>query len=283
MRNLLNFIIRYSTWFVFTFYVLVSCVLLFSFNRMQQSVYLTSANAVTSKVYSGWANISGYFALRQINDRLQESNARLSNEVLNLRAQLAEARTLIADSLVDKMAAGRFTYETAAVVNNSIRHPRNYFTITRGALDGIKPGMGVVDQSGVVGIVDVTGEHTARVVSLLNEQQHFSVKIKGTPYVGTLSWKGGDPGVAYVEEVPRHVRFQAGDSIVTSGYSTTFPEGIPVGMVMNRVKSNDDNFFILKIRLASDFKTLGTVRIIKDRLKQELDSLAATDDNNQAL
>ncbi len=277
MRNLLNFIIRYSTWFVFTFYVLLSCILLFSRNRVQQSVYLTSANVVTSGIYGTWSGISGYFALRDINESLQLSNARLENEVLNLRAQLAEARTLIADSAASHLSYVRFGYEPAAVINNSTRHPRNYFTINRGSADGLRPGMGVVDQNGVVGIVNVTGLHTARVVSLLNETQHFSVKLKGTPYVGSLAWKGGDPTVAYVEEVPRHVKYRAGDTIVTSGYSTTFPEGIAVGTVMNRVKGKDDNFYILKIRLASDFKTLSTVRVIKDTLKAELDSLGGDD------
>ena len=84
--------------------------------------------------------------------------------------------------------------------------------------------------------------------------------------------------MAYVEEVPRHVAYRVGDTIVTSGYSTTFPEGIPVGTVLSRVRGQDDNFFTLKIRLASDFKTLGTVRVIKDELKAELDSLMVSDE-----
>ncbi|MDE7160539.1 MAG: rod shape-determining protein MreC [Muribaculaceae bacterium] len=278
VRNLLNFIIRFSTWFIFMFYVLLSCILLFSYNRMQQSIYLTSAGYVTSGVYSAWANVTGYFALRRINADLQERNALLETEVLNLRAQLAEAHTLIADTAAAAILPGRFDYEAAAVINNSTRHPRNFFTITKGAADGLIPGMGVVDHNGVVGIVNMVGEHTARVVSLLNETQHFSVRLKDSPYVGSLSWRGGDPDVAYMEEVPRHVKFRTGDTVVTSGYSTTFPEGIPVGTVLNRVRSRDDNFFTLKIRLASDFKTLGTVRVIKDELKAELDSLNSHDE-----
>ncbi len=245
---------------------------------MQQSVYLTSANRLTAGVYGTWTNITGYFALRQINRELQERNALLETEVLNLRATLAEARTLIADTAISAAMPGRFDYEAAAVINNSTRHPRNFFTITRGSEDGLKPGMGVVDHNGVVGIVNTVGAHTSRVVSLLNETQHFSVRLKDTPYVGSLSWRGGDPNVAYVEEIPRHVKYRTGDTIVTSGYSTTFPEGIPIGTIMSRVKSHDDNFFTLKIRLASDFKTLGTVRVIKDALKAELDSLTTGDD-----
>lgn len=279
MRNLLNFIIRYSTWFVFSFYVLLSCILLFSQPGYRQSVYLTSANAATSTIYQGVSEVTGYFGLRKINRGLQASNARLENEVLNLRNRIAELQTLIPDSTAvsGTKSSDRFDYVQASVINNSTRHPRNFITINKGTSEGIEAGMGVVDHNGVVGIVNIAGKNTARVISLLNETQHFSVRLKDTPYVGSLSWKGGDPGIAYVEEIPRHARFRAGDSIVTSGFSTTFPKGILVGRVMNRIKSTDDNFYILKIRLSSDFNSLGQVRVIKDYLKPELDSLANYD------
>lgn len=276
MRNLLNFLLRYSTWFVFAFYVLLSCILLFSDNAYQQSVYLTSANVVTGSVYKTSSNITGYFNLRQINESLQERNAALENELLNLQNEISEYKTLVSDTtIVD--SSKRFNYVTAAVINNSIRHPRNYFTINKGSDDGVAQGMGVVDQNGIVGIVNVTGPHTSRVISLLNETQHFSVKLKGTAYVGSLSWHGGDPNIVYMEEVPRHVKYHVGDTVVTSGYSTTFPEGIQVGTVMARVKGSDDNFFTLKLRLSSRFPTLSTVRVIKDQFKAELDSLKQFD------
>ncbi len=273
MRNLLNFLIRYGAWFVFTFYVLLSCLLLMSQSAYRQSAILTSANVVVSGIYDVTSEVTGYFHLKSINETLQQRNAMLENEVLNLKNQIAEYATISDTNKMKASEKARFDFIPASVINNSTRHPRNYFTINRGAEDGVKTGMGVVDHNGVVGIVNVTGRKTARVISLLNETQHFSVKIKDTDYVGSLSWKGSDPHTAYMEEVPRHIRFNAGDTIVTSGYSTTFPEGIPVGAVLNRVKGTDDNFFILKIRLSSDFNALSTVRIIKDIYKSELDSL----------
>lgn len=197
----------------------------------------------------------------------------LENEVLNLRHKIAEYETLLADSLIDNDDVERYDYVSATVINNSVRHPRNYFSINRGEADGVKRGMGVVDQNGIVGIVNVTGQHTARVISLLNESQHFSVKIKDTQFLGSLSWKGGDPMIAYMEEVPRHAKFEVGDTVVTSGFSTIFPGEIPVGIIMNRIKGSDDNFFVLKVRLTSDFRALSTVRVIKDEYKTELDSL----------
>ena len=281
MKNLLNFIVRYGTWFLFFFYVLVSCVLLFTHSSYQQSVYLSSANVVSSSMNEATSQLTGYFHLKSINESLQESNARLENEVLNLRHQLAEYRTLLADTFASKEDIHRFDYVPATVISNSVRHPRNYFSINRGYDDGIRVGMGVVDQNGVAGIVNVVGPRTARVISLLNETQRFSVKLKGTTFIGSLSWKGSDPSIAYMEEVPRHAKFQIGDTVVTSGYSTTFPENLPVGTIMNRVRGSDDNFFILKIRLNSDFRSLSTVRVIKDSYKSELDSLQKFDINTE--
>lgn len=276
MRNLINFIIKYSAWFVFTIYVLICCILLGIGQSYQQAVILTSANSAVSYIYGVASDVTGYFNLRTINDELQASNARLENEVLNLRNRLGELEALVADS-IPADGTSRFDYQTATVINNSIRHPRNYFTINRGSLQGITTGMGVVDQNGIVGIINVAGRNTSRVISLLNETQHFSVKLKGTQFVGTLSWRGGDPTVAYMDEVPRHARFNIGDTVVTSGFSTSFPEGIPVGTVLSRVKGTDDNFYILKLHLNSNFRNLSTVRVIKDVWKPELDSLATLD------
>lgn len=277
MRNILNFIIRYSKWFVFTFYVLMSCILLVDNNIYQQSVYLTSANGFTGGVYGIWSQVAGYFHLKTINESLQASNADLQNQVLNLKSQIAELKIHRDDTLMNPQDRQRFDYVSAAVINNNTRHPRNYFTINRGRLDGVKPGMGVVDQNGVVGIVNVTGDHMSRVISLLNETQRFSVKLKGSNFIGSLNWKGRDATIGYVEEIPRHTVYKTGDTIVTSGYSTTFPEGIPVAVVLNRVHSDDDSFFTFKVKLISDFKALSSIRVIKDVYKSEIDSLATFD------
>ena len=281
MKNLIEFLIRYGTWFVFAFYVLVSVVLLVINNSYHQSVYLSSANVISNAVYSSASEVTGYFNLKKINESLQASNASLENEVLNLRHQIAEYRTLLSDSDRNLQDSPRFDYVSATVINNSVRHPKNYFSINRGLIDGVESGMGVVDQNGVVGIVNVAGQHAARVISVLNETQHFSVKLKGTQFIGSLNWKGGDPSIAYMEEVPRHAKFHTGDTIVTSGYSLSFPEGIPVGTVLNRIKGADDSFFILKVKLSSDFRALSTVRVIKDEFKSELDSLQVFDINDE--
>lgn len=277
MRNILNFILKYSKWFVFALYVVVSCILLVDNNAYQQSVFLTSANHFTGGIYSSWSQMTGYFNLKSINSSLQAENAALQNEVLNLKNEVGELNAMLFDSLKRQNIGKRFEYISAAVINNNTRHPRNFFTINKGRRDGIEPGMGVVDQNGVVGIVNVAGPNLARVISLLNETQKFSVKIKGTAFIGSMGWKGSDPSIGYVDEIPRHAVYNIGDTIVTSGFSTTFPEGIPVGVILNRVHAPDDSFFTFKIKLLPDFNTLSSVRVIKDVYKNEIDSLSNFD------
>ena len=141
--------------------------------------------------------------------------------------------------------------------------------------------MGVVDQNGVVGIVNVVGKNTARIISLLNPNLRLSCKVKGSDYFGSLVWDGKSPYYAILEEMPRHVKFSTGDTIVTSGYSAVFPEGIVVGQVDEQLSSGADNFYSLRIKLSTDFTQLSTVRLIKNNIKEEFDRLKSNDAENR--
>lgn len=133
MRNLLNFFIRYSTWFVFVFYVVLSCVLLFQKNPYQHHVYLTSANTVASGVYDVTSNITGYINLRDINEDLQRRNAMLESEVIALRNRNRQLRqSIMQDSLRQLDSIGGFEFIIASVINNSVIKPYNYITIDKG-------------------------------------------------------------------------------------------------------------------------------------------------------
>ena len=66
-----------------------------------------------------------------------------------------------------------------------------------------------------------------------------------------------------LEELPRHVTFQRGDTIVTSGYSSAFPEGLAVGTVEDYDREEyDDNFYSVRVKLTTDYFRLGDVCII---------------------
>jgi rod shape-determining protein MreC len=274
VRNLINFLFRYSAWILFIIYTVASCVLLFRNSPYQHHVFLTSANSVVSGVYSASSSVTAYFNLKGINEDLQRRNTDLELEVLNLKRTIDFYREKeYADSVPVDSSLQRYSFITAHVINNTITKSHNYITLNKGTEDGLRPEMGVVDQNGVVGIVNVVGPHSARVISLLNPFLRLSCKVKGHNHVGSLVWQGNDYTYAILEELPRHAEFQNGDTIVTSGYSTVFPEGVPVGVVEEGMKEHDENFYALKVRLFTDFATLSTVRVIRDEMTDEINDL----------
>lgn len=271
MNNLLNFIVKYSSWLLFLVYAVISCLLLFTTNPYQHHIYLTSAGRVASGIYRAGNNVTGYFALREINEDLQVRNAQLEMEVLALKNQVRDySARFYADTMTVDSALSRYSFIIGHVINNSVSRPNNYITIAKGSDDGVKPEMGVVDQNGVVGIVNVVGPRTSRVISLLNPHLRLSCKVKRSEHVGSLQWDGKDPREAVLQELPRHAKFRKGDTIVTSGFSSAFPEGVPVGTVLSSNNERDNNFIALRVKLFTDFSTLSTVRIVKDALGDEL-------------
>lgn len=271
MRQLIAFFVRHGAWFTFILLAGISSMMLFRSNPYQQSVFMTSAGAVSSAVYRAAGSVTSYFYLRSTNDDLQQrlSDLELENLVLRRRLQrTVEAQ--YADTVTPDQALAPYRFITARVINNSITRTHNFITVDRGHADGIRPDMGVFDQNGIVGIVNVTGPHTARIISLLNSDLRLACKVKGSDAFGSLVWDGRSPRHALLEEVPRHVEFAIGDTIITSGFSVVFPEGIPVGTVVEQLRDADDNFYTLKIKLMADFATLSTVRIIENFQKDEI-------------
>ena len=274
MRGLIDFFVRHSGWAVFLLFATLSCVMLFRGNPYQQHVYMTSAGAVASAVYRTSNSVTGYFHLRGINEDLQQRTAQLEMELIDLRRQLrAAGEKIYGDSVPVDSALRQYRFIMAHVINNSIARSNNFITIDRGESDGVRPEMGVVDQNGVVGIVNVTGPHTARLISVLNSDLRLSCKVKGSDAFGSLVWDGKAPRRALLEEMPRHVEFALGDTVITSGYSVVFPEGIPVGRVVGHKRDDDDNFYSLSVELFTDFATLSTVRVIENFSKDEIESV----------
>ena len=281
MRDLLDFLFKYSKWLLFVIYVVASCVLLFRNNPYQHHIFLTSANTVSATVYGTAENVTSYFHLRDINDDLQAQNARLEAELLELQKKLGRYELEASfDSIMNDTIKLQYDFILADVISNSITRGHNYITIEKGRRDGIKPEMGVVDQNGVVGVVNVVGEHASRIISLLNPKMRLSCKIKGSEYFGSLVRDGKNPEEAVLEEMPRHEKFKKGDTIVTSGYSALFPPGIPVGTIVSHAKEHDDNFYALRIKLFTDFNRLSTVRVITNDMNEELKEIREGEEND---
>lgn len=266
MRNLLEFLARHNHWLLFVALEVVSAVLLFRYNTYQGSAWVSTANAVAGKVYEWDSAVESFFSLTRINEDLALRNFYLERQVSQLSRLYGE---LVGDTSAAERATlnllSQYDVVRAKVVDNTLHQPYNLMTIDRGRLDGVKPDMGVACGSGIVGIVYLVSDHYSVVMPVLNLKSRVSCTIRRRGYVGYLAWYGGDPTVAFVEDIPRHARFRRGDWVETSGYSSIFPAGVTVGQIMQVYNSRDGLSYRLKVRLSTDFGNLRDVLVISDK------------------
>ena len=281
MRNLLDFLVKYNYWFLFLFLEAVSFVLLFQFNSYQGSVWFSSANAVTGKLYETSSEIESYFQLSKINSELTQRNLYLEQRLHKLEKQIGDSA---ADSTMEKSLLVKslqpYRLIPAKVISMTAGRLDNLITINKGEVDGIKKDMGVVCGTGVVGIVYLTSKHYSIVIPILNSQSNISCVIQGRGYFGYLHWTGGDVSQAYVDDVPRHAHFRLYDNVVTSGYSSVLPAGIIVGKILHVYNSADQMSYRLRVKLSTDFGKLRDVCVVDNSaLSEQIDILRAAQDS----
>ncbi len=268
MRNLINFLIKNSSWFVFIFLEVICFYFIFNSNSYQKSVFFNFSNEVTGRVYSISGNVLSYFGLRQENQDLLEKNAELSAEITQLKDYLfsLQSDSIKTDAfLKDSLGRGiEPHFIVARVEKNSISMIENYIIINKGSNDSVKADMGVVSQQGIVGVVRNVSPNYSIIQPILNPQSRFSCKIIGSNADGILIWEGGDPRYAALTQYPKYEKISIGDTIVTSGFSDFFPEGLMVGTVEGYKSETDDNFHSLNIKLSTDFGSLKNVLIINN-------------------
>ena len=281
MRNLLDFLVKYSYWFLIFVLEAVSFVLLFQFNSYQGSVWFSSANAVAGKLYETTSAVESYFQLSKINTELTQRNLYLEQRLCKLEKEKSDS---VADSTMENSLLLKslqpYRLIPAQVVNMKWGIKDNLLTIDKGEADGIKKDMGVVCGTGVVGIVYLTSAHYSIVIPVLNSQSNISCVIQGRGYFGYLHWTGGDISEAYVDDVPRHAHFKLYENVVTSGYSSVFPAGIMVGKILHVYNSADQMSYRLRVKLSTDFGRLRDVCVVDNTaLSEQIEVMRAAEDS----
>jgi len=173
----------------------------------------------------------------------------------------------------DTIYKRKYFYTQARVINNSINKQNNYLTLNIGSSNGVKKGMGVIGPEGVVGIVKNVSTHFASVLSVLHRSAKISTRLKNTNYFGSMQWSGRNYKEGMLLDIPNHVDIAIGDTIETSGYSATFPEGILLGTIKNFEKPEGENFYDITISFINDFKHLTHVYVVKNNYQLEQQSL----------
>ena len=274
MSSIFQFLYKHLHWIVFIILETIRFVLLFSYNSFQGSVYLSTANEVTARLLNGKNKVTTYFGLSDKNQALSEQNARLQQRIIELEMLIAQHRldSLSEAETIRRIHRAGYHISPAKVIDKSINKKDNYFTLDRGSADGIIPDMGVIGVNGVVGVVYKCTEHYSLVMPLLNSNSSISCKVHGSDYFGYLQWDGGDTRYAMLYDLPRYSDVESGDTIVTSGNSSFFPEGLMVGRVEESYTSDNGQYMTLKVQLSTQFAKLEHAFVLR---KMDADELAA--------
>lgn len=274
MRDLFIFIEKYRSFLLFLVLEGICLVFIFNFHRFHKTSFLNTANFFTGTVYSSVNNTIGYFHLKEVNDSLRVENAKLHSQLSLSYRRISAAEKEICNSETQQI----YSYIGAKVINNTTNKVNNYLTLDIGKKEGIQKNMGVIGPNGIVGVVTNVSQHFSSVMSVLHKDCRVSAKIKRSNYSGSVRWEGFDIHEAQLGGIPEHVAVEKGDTILTSGYSSIFPENVAIGVVEDYQIPKGSNFYNITLRLFTEFKQLHYVYVVNYLLKEEKTELESRND-----
>lgn len=280
MQFILNPIIKNG---LFIFYVLLSLLaFLFIF---RQKVYHKSVLDKTSTQISGYIDerISGvtqFINLKDDNRELQKENSELRKELEKLKGEISETDQ-ISEPITNLEFHQTYRFVPVEVINNSVMKSHNMLTINKGSRQGIEKGMGVISGNGVIGYVYKTSENYSRVMSTLNLNTKITAQIKRNNFFGTLIWDGKDPRYARLQEIPKYIEVEKGDTIETDGKSGVIPGGIMLGTVVNSEIDDVTGELDILVRLKEDFARLRYAQVVVNLEIKEIKQVEKIDSTAQ--
>lgn len=269
MQKLLQVLEKYYIVFLFLILELVGFSLLVKFNTYHQISYLSWVNDVTGGVYQEISDITEHVKLVEVNETLAKENAilkqRLQDSYLNTSTQF--------NPWVDTTYHQNYVYRTAKIINNQMSSSNNYMMIDKGRLAGISPKMGVINSTGIVGIVTDVSNHYAVVMSVLNSDLNLGVRLKATDYFGILQWDGENTTQAVLHNIQGFVPLNEGDTIETIGASGIFPEGVLVGTVASFDIDPETNNWEIRVNLSAQIQQAKHVYVLENIFVDEINQL----------
>ncbi|MDD4142517.1 MAG: rod shape-determining protein MreC [Bacteroidales bacterium] len=262
MLSFFRFLLKHNFIIIFLLLEAISIWLVLSSNDYQRFVSGKTVSSIEGGLYKFTSNITGFFKLRSANDMLMEENAMLRDE---LNASLRDD--------CDSIPVHVYRHIPANIIYNTVNKRNNYMIIDKGTDDGILEEMGVISSTSIVGVVVNAGEKYSSVLPVLHQRTKISVKLKNENEYGVVKWEGYDYRKGVIEEIPVHSKIKLNDTIVTSGRSQRYPEGIPVGVISDFSVKEGTGFYSIEITFIEDYRKVNKVYAVENMYKTELDSL----------
>jgi rod shape-determining protein MreC len=276
VRNIFLFIRRYFNLLFFLLLQGFSIYLIVHYSRYHNAVFSNVANQLTGKVNKQYSKVEYYLSLKKTNDSLIKANEQLYNKLRSDFALPDSASKTVIDSIrIDSLEQFRkYHFFPAKVVYNSVASQNNFIVLGRGSAQQLKKDMGVVDvNNGVIGVITEVSNDFAVVMSLLHKDSHINGKLLKGGETGTLSWDGKMPNIITLNGIPKGSKVAPGDTIISSGFSTSLPRGMMIGTVTEVIPDKASSFFIIKFRSAANFYNLEYAFAIDNKQAADINDI----------
>jgi len=269
MQQIISFL--YKNKFLLLFLLLETIAIFFTIQNhsYHKSKFINSANFVSGGIYNRMNNLKEFYLLKKENLRLSEENVQLKNLLNQHKKTIPQIEIKIIDTINFNQ---KYNYTSAKVINNNFRKNNNYLTINKGSLNNIKTDLGVINNLGIIGITKSVSKKYATLLSILNVNSRINVKLLNSNHFGSLSWDNKNYNTVQLIDLPIQAAIHIGDTIITGGRSSIFPEGIPVGKITD-FKTKNNNYEYINITLFNDMSSIGFVEVIHNFDKIEIKNL----------
>ena len=276
MKNIIGFIRHNFTFFSFMILQIVSLVMLSSYSKSHQTFFGGWSNQVTGKINGYYNNWSYFFTLKETNAKLAAENAMLRNQLVQnfipFDTTKKEGSLIFRKDSLEKIR--KFYYYPAKVVGNTFTLQKNYITIERGTLQGIKKDMAAISPDGsIVGVVVEVNDNYSKIMSLLHRNSKVSAILKRDRVAGSIEWDGEDPSTLILKNISKSAAPKIGDSVLTSPYSSNFPSQLMIGRVTSITKDPSSNFLTLNVKAATNFFKLEYVYLVENKRMSQQQSV----------
>jgi rod shape-determining protein MreC len=266
VRNVFLFIRKYSNFLFFLLLQIISLSFLFRYNKYHEAAFMNVAGEFTGSINQRFSKVESYFRLREINEQLASENLRLNKMLKENYEGAGGAGKMISDTIQTDSVREikKYIWMGAKVVGGTVNTQVNFLTIHRGALQGVRPNMGVMGPQGLVGQVLNVSDNYASVWTLLNRQFRVVVKLKNGGERGTIEWDGISPTNVLLKDIPKSAKVKIGDSVVTSPISYNFAGNLMVGTIDEIIDDKSSNFYMLKVKPSTNFSSIEYVYVIEN-------------------
>lgn len=230
-----------------------------------RAVAFGSFAAMTS-VVSDLINIS---KLKNENELLRRVNAELMLQVSKLREHAITNHQL--RGLLELKDTSNLPLIPSKVVSRTLSKSQSTITLNSGSLDGVAPGMPVINDHGIIGIIHSTSEDFSIARTLANRDLKLTVKDERSRVDGIMKWTGEN---LVIVDVPKTYDIEPGDRIITSDLSSIVSVPLPVGVVMGLSKVETGIFNEVTVKPFVDLAAVEhvfIVLIVESKQKNELE------------